>query len=103
MAIDSYVLAGSPLVLAIDPWCEADAQPADAAFGMPGPQPTASQFDSFLSAWGLNWSRGYFVADRDLAQRVQTMTDRGVEVMDFLAWWNARRENLNGMTVFSPG
>lgn len=103
VAIDSYVLAGSPLVLAIDPWCEADAQAADAAFGMPGPQPTASQFDSFLAAWGLNWSRGYFVADRDLAQRVQTMTERGIEVMDFLAWWNARRENLNGDDPITKG
>lgn len=95
VAIDTYVLQEKPLLLCLDPWCEADAQASDPAFGMQGPQPTSSQFDDFLGAWGLNWSRGYFVADRDLALRVQAMTDRGVEVMDFIAWWNARRENLN--------
>lgn len=95
VAIDTYVLQEKPLILCLDPWCEADAQASDPAFGMQGPQPTSSQFDDFLGAWGLNWSRGYFVADRDLALRVQAMTDRGVEVMDFIAWWNARRENLN--------
>ncbi len=95
VAIDTYVLQEKPLLLCLDPWCEADAQASEPAFGMQGPQPTSSQFDDFLGAWGLNWSRGYFVADRDLALRVQAMTDRGVEVMDFIAWWNARRENLN--------
>ena len=95
VAIDTYVLQEKPLILCLDPWYEADAQASDPAFGMQGPQPTSSQFDDFLGAWGLNWSRGYFVADRDLALRVQAMTDRGVEVMDFIAWWNARRENLN--------
>ena len=103
VAIDTYVLQEKPLLLCLDPWCEADAQSAEPAFGMQGPQPTSSQFDAFLGAWGLNWSRGYFVADRDLALRVQAMTDRGMEVMDFIAWWNARRENLNGDDPITKG
>ena len=103
VAIDTYVLQEKPVLLCLDPWCEADAQEGEAAFGMQGPQPTASQFDAFLSAWGLNWSRGYFVADRDLALQVQAMTDRGVEVMDFIAWWNARSENLNADDPITKG
>ena len=43
------------------------------------------------------------MADRDLALRVQAMTDRGMEVMDFVAWWNARRENLNGDDPITKG
>ena len=43
------------------------------------------------------------MADRDLALRVQAMTDRGMEVMDFIAWWNARRENLNGDDPITKG
>jgi ABC-type uncharacterized transport system involved in gliding motility auxiliary subunit len=31
------------------------------------------------------------------------MTDRGMEVMDFIAWWNARRENLNGDDPITKG
>ena len=75
---------------------------AEPAFGMQGPQPTPSQFDAFLGGW-VELSRGYFVADRDLALRVQAMTDRGMEVMDFIAWWNARRENLNGDDPITKG
>ena len=103
VAIDTYALQEKPLLLCLDPWCEADSQPSEPAFGMQGPQPTSSQFDDFLRAWGLNWSRGYFVADRDLALRVQAMTDRGMEVMDFIAWWNARREHLNGDDPITKG
>ncbi len=103
VAIDAYTLDEKPLLLCLDPWCEADAQANDTSFGMQGPQPTSSQFDTFLGAWGLNWSRGYFVADRDLALRVQAMTERGMEVMDFIAWWNARRDNLNGDDPITKG
>ena len=103
VAIDTYALQEKPLLLCLDPWCEADSQPSEPAFGMQGPQPTSSQFDDFLRAWGLNWSRGYFVADRELALRVQAMTDRGMEVMDFIAWWNARREHLNGDDPITKG
>ena len=53
VAIDTYVLQEKPLLLCLDPWCEADAQSADPAFGMQGPQPTPSQFDAFLGGLGV--------------------------------------------------
>ena len=50
VAIDTYVLQEKPLLLCLDPWCEADAQFAEPAFEQK-PQPTSSQFDAF-HAWG---------------------------------------------------
>jgi ABC-type uncharacterized transport system involved in gliding motility, auxiliary component len=79
-AIDTFVAAGKPALVLIDPVLESipphAPQPVEAA--------SPEQVSKLLAAWGLRLAEGKVVGDLDAARRVST--GYGGTVADYVAW-----------------
>lgn len=85
--IDRWALAGRPLMICMDPWCDADPVDAGGGGSMGGFQSgSASDLGPLLDAWGIAWSRQEVIGDRGQAQRVRTQGQGGPAVLDFVLW-----------------
>jgi ABC-type uncharacterized transport system involved in gliding motility auxiliary subunit len=71
MAIDQFVLRGGRALVFVDPVSEL-AQQAGGNPYQPAPSPQSSNLPKLFQAWGIGFNPAKVIADRTLAQRVQT-------------------------------
>jgi ABC-type uncharacterized transport system involved in gliding motility auxiliary subunit len=95
-AIDQFALRGGRVVAAIDPHSETAEGIPELARPDTGPnEASAVALKALLAAWGVEMTPGQFVADGDLAQRVQTGKQGPRAVADYLAWLDVRQGYFN--------
>jgi ABC-type uncharacterized transport system involved in gliding motility auxiliary subunit len=99
-AIDQFALRGGRVVAAIDPYSEtAEGIPElarnPAGAGAGPDEASAAALKALLAAWGVEMTPGQFVADGDLAQRVQTGKPGPRAVADYLPWLDVRQGYFN--------
>lgn len=93
-AIDQFVLGGGRAMVFVDPFAES----ASATAEMPGRPPAGEQRSSLpqlFNAWGVSLRPDQFVADLELAQRVQTGQSGPRQVVDYVAWLNIGPNYVN--------
>ncbi len=93
-AIDQFVLQGGRVMAFVDPYAESSAAAGEA----PGRPPTGdprSSLPELFNAWGISLKADQFVADLELAQRVQTGQSGPRQVVDYVAWLNIGPANVN--------
>ena len=75
-AVDAWVVAGRPLVVFADPWCEADPEARTMDFGSTGAG-TTFDLGPLLAQWGVSIDAENVVADLGFATRVFYQTQGG--------------------------
>lgn len=93
-AIDQFLLAGKPVLLALDPSSRAQAAQSRQQMMMGGPPPGASSdLPELLAGWGLAYDPTQVVADLENATQVST---GGGRIARFPHWINLTRAQLDG-------
>jgi ABC-type uncharacterized transport system involved in gliding motility auxiliary subunit len=85
-AIDAWAVAGKPLIVLADPWCESDPAARSMDFGSTG---AGSTYDlgPLLPQWGIDIDRQNAVADLGFATRIMYRSQGGqVMQMSHPAW-----------------
>lgn len=111
-AVDQFVLRGGRLMLFVDPNCEQDIPPG--INPMQAMQiPKNSELPTLLAAWGVEMVPGKIAGDRDNAVKVGVGAQTRPETVDYIAWMNLGKEelnaddpvtgNLNTLIIASPG
>lgn len=99
-AIDQYVLKGGRLIVFADPFSETMAAMPNPMTGQPMPGgDQSSLLPELFKAWGIEVQSGKFVADLNLAQRVQTGRQGAAAVVDYVPWLAIPAENLSHADV----
>ncbi len=84
-AIDSWAVAGKPLVVLADPFAECDTSPDSIQMGAKVPA-TAHDFP-LLAAWGISIPTDMAVGDLEYATRIQTAAQGGImRELNYVAW-----------------
>lgn len=93
-AIDQFVLKGGRALVFVDPMSELAAQ----SQGMMGQDsgPSSSDLPQLFKAWGIGYNSGKVVADRELAQSVQTSMDPRNPVVRYPVWLHLGTGNFDG-------
>jgi ABC-type uncharacterized transport system involved in gliding motility auxiliary subunit len=91
-AIDQFVLKGGRALIFVDPNSEL-AGAATQGFQQGG-GPTPSDLPKLFKAWGIAYDAGKVVADRDLAQPVQTADPRN-PIQAYPAWLHLTPDQFN--------
>ncbi|HEY1961052.1 MAG TPA: Gldg family protein, partial [Rhizomicrobium sp.] len=91
-AIDQFVLKGGRALVFVDPNSEL-AGAATQGFQQGG-GPTPSDLPKLFKAWGISYDQNKLVADRDLAQQVQTADPRN-PVQAYPAWLHLTPDQFN--------
>jgi ABC-type uncharacterized transport system involved in gliding motility auxiliary subunit len=90
-AIDAWAVAGRPLVVFADPWCESDPDARTLDFGKTGAG-TSLDLGPLLASWGVAIDPDNVVGDLGYATRVQYRTAGGqVMEMSHPAWLSTTR------------
>ena len=93
-AIDAWAVAGKPLIVLADPWCEADPAAKSMDFGSTG---AGSTYDlgPLLAQWGVDIDKQNAVADRGFATRIMYRSQGG-QVMEMAhpAWLSMNKEGF---------
>lgn len=92
-AIDQFILAGHPVLLALDPSSQHARRSTNQQammMGMP-PQDISSDLPRFLKTWGVTYDPNRIVGDNKLATTIQT----GRAVERYPVWLTLTAENLN--------
>ena len=90
-AIDAWVVAGKPLLVFADPWCESDPDARNLDFGKTGAG-TSLDLGPLLASWGVAIDPDNVVGDLGYATRVQYRTQGGqVMEMSHPAWLSTTR------------
>jgi ABC-type uncharacterized transport system involved in gliding motility auxiliary subunit len=97
-AIDQFVLSGGRALIFVDPYSEV-AQ-AGASPYQPAAAPPSSDLPKLFRAWGLGYSPDKFVADRKLAQQVQSGDPRD-PIAFYPAWLHLTPENFADRDVIT--
>jgi ABC-type uncharacterized transport system involved in gliding motility auxiliary subunit len=110
-AIDQHLLAGRPLIVAVDPssyFFKGQQRQNMMMMGQPQ-QGVTSDLPRLFSSWGIEYSATEVVGDLDLATSVQT----GGGITSFPVWLSLRKEqlaaevlptsSLNTMLMIEPG
>lgn len=93
-AVDQFVLRGGRLMLFVDPNCEQDVPPG--VNPMQAMQiPKNSELPTLLAAWGVEMVPGKIAGDRDNAVKVGVGAQSRPESVDYVAWMNLGKEDLN--------
>jgi len=82
-AIDQFVMRGGRALIFVDPYSEADAQPAPMP-GMPPMGGGASELNTLLNAWGVQVPPGAVIGDDRLALTVSGMGNRPVRFLPLI-------------------
>jgi ABC-type uncharacterized transport system involved in gliding motility auxiliary subunit len=82
-AIDQFVMRGGRALIFVDPYSEADAQPAPMP-GMPSMGGGASELTTLLDAWGVRVPPGVVIGDDRLALTVSGMGNRPVRFLPLI-------------------
>lgn len=90
-AIDQFVLAGGRALVFVDPLSEVSQQSA----GMGGAAPIMSSMPALFQTWGFSFTGGKLVADRELAQHVQTSSDPRNPVSLYPIWLHLTKPNFD--------
>lgn len=99
-AIDQYVLKGGRLIVFADPFSETMSAMPNPMTGQPMPGgDQSSLLPELFKAWGVEVQPGKFVADLNLAQRVQTGRQGAAAVVDYVPWLAIPTENLSHADV----
>jgi ABC-type uncharacterized transport system involved in gliding motility auxiliary subunit len=91
LAIDQYVLSGGHLLVFVDPNSEINT----AAGAQGGGGPIASGLPGIFPAWGIAYNPQKELADKKLAQSVQTSGDPRNPVMRYPLWLHLGAANFN--------
>ncbi|HEY4114698.1 MAG TPA: Gldg family protein [Rhizomicrobium sp.] len=75
-AIDQFVLGGGRALVLVDPNSELAGQASGGSPFQQGGGPTSSDLPKLFQAWGVGYDPTKVVADRDLAQKVQSSDPR---------------------------
>lgn len=94
-AIDAWAVAGKPLVVLADPWCEADPEARNMDFGSTG-RGTSYDLGPVLAQWGVDIAKDMVVADLGYATRIMYRSQGGqVMEMSHPAWLSMREDGLS--------
>ncbi len=97
-AIDQFILAGKPVVLAVDPssqYFKRQSNPQQQMMG--GPQPNvSSDLSTLLSAYGVNYDPQKVVGDLENATQVQA---GGGAVARYPIWLSLRKPNFSSKSL----
>src|SRR5579885_1369082 len=90
-AIDQFVLKGGRALVFVDPLSEI----SQASAGMSGAGTVESSLPSLFQAWGLGFTADRVVADKDLAQRVQTSSDPRNPISLYPVWLHVTKADFD--------
>src|SRR6185436_4618291 len=89
--LDQFVLKGGRMVVAVDPFCEADIPP-----GINPMQameiPKSSDLKKLFDAWGIELMPGVFAGDKKTALPVRMGSDTRSEAVTFVAWQGLNKD-----------
>ncbi len=91
--IDQYLMEGGKALLFLDPWHETAIQ--GSRMGGLLAVDTESDFEPFLSHWGLEIPKGHVVGDRTMGRRVNVGTDEDPTVAPYVGWLEPKPMHLN--------
>jgi len=91
-AIDQFVLKGGRALVFVDPMSELASQ--NQGMGEGG-GPSSSDLPQLFKAWGIGYNAEKVVADRDLAQSVQTSADPRNPVVRYPVWLHLSGGNFD--------
>jgi ABC-type uncharacterized transport system involved in gliding motility auxiliary subunit len=91
-AIDQFVLKGGRALVFVDPMSELASQ--NQGMGE-GSGPSSSDLPQLFKSWGIGYNRDKVVADRELAQSVQTSTDPRNPVVRYPVWLHLGSGNFD--------
>ncbi|HVU82401.1 MAG TPA: Gldg family protein [Rhodanobacteraceae bacterium] len=89
LAIDQFVLGGGRALVFVDP----NSEMASMASG--GGEPSVSNLPQLLKAWGVVYNPQKVLADRTLAQEVQTSNDPRNPTARYPLWLHLTADNFN--------
>lgn len=93
-AIDQFVLNGGRALVLVDPMSELAGQSQGQMGESAGP--SSSDMPQLFKAWGIGFNPDKVVADRELAQRVQTSQDPRNPVVSYPVWLHLGTANFDG-------
>ncbi len=93
-AIDQFVLRGGRALVFVDPNSELAGQ-SQAMMGQES-GPSSSSLPQLFRAWGIIYNPAKVLADRELAQRVQTSTDPRNPVVSYPIWLHLGSADFDG-------
>ncbi len=92
--IDAWAVAGKPLIIFADPWCEADPDARNLDFGSTGAG-TTYDLDPLFAQWGVDIAKDVAVADLGYATRIMYKSQGGQNMeMSHPAWLSLRKAAL---------
>ena len=94
LAIDQYLLAGGKAIVYVDPYVESATATAGPD-GAPVPPVRVAALGKLFAAWGIAMDETRFVADPDLAVRVQAGEGAHQRTVPYPAWLSLGPDNLN--------
>jgi ABC-type uncharacterized transport system involved in gliding motility auxiliary subunit len=89
LAIDQFVLGGGRALVFVDP----NSEMASMASG--GGEPSVSDLPSLLKSWGVVYNAQKVLADRKLAQQVQTSNDPRNPTARYPIWLHLNADNFD--------
>ena len=90
-AVDQFVLNGGRALVFVDPMSEI----AQAGASMSGGGPIESSMPALFQAWGFGFTADKVVADKELAQRVQTSSDPRNPVALYPIWLHLVKKDFD--------
>ncbi len=94
-AIDQYVMQGNKMVAYLDPHHESDPSSAIGGFG----QANASEFNQWLSQWGVQFEQSKVVLDAEAGLDVRTQNGGVARHMGFVGWQQAQLDREDVITA----
>ncbi len=94
-AIDQYVMQGHKMVAYLDPHHESDPASAVGGFG----QANASEFNQWLSAWGVEFDQVNVVLDAESGLEVRTQNGGVARHMGFVGWQQEQLDREDVITA----
>jgi ABC-type uncharacterized transport system involved in gliding motility auxiliary subunit len=94
-AIDQHVMQGNKMVAYLDPHHESDPSSGLGGFG----QANASEFNQWLSKWGVQFDQGNVVLDAEAGLDVRTQAGGVARHMGFVGWQQAQLDRDDVITA----
>jgi ABC-type uncharacterized transport system involved in gliding motility auxiliary subunit len=94
-AIDQYVMQGNKMVAYLDPHHESDPSSAIGGFG----QANASEFNQWLSQWGVQFEQSKVVLDAEAGLDVRAQNGGVARHMGFVGWQQAQLDREDVITA----
>src|SRR5262249_32524377 len=92
-ALDQFVLGGGKALVFVDP--NSEIQQMRRGRMRPPGSPTGSDLPKLLTAWGVRLVPDMVAGDRSAARKVNTGAFGRVQLVDYVAWLNLKKDALN--------